>query len=188
LYKYWMPEVSRSVEEFRCPGQGSIVGRNGDGLHDAPRTLDAPVCDLETPVMVRPVNDPLRSEREILPAVPAEVLPPVAANAHSEQHDSDDRSNRHDPLLRLRKCSVRDGAKLVGVSESKMRNMINEGKIPVLAIEGQQFLLERDLERYLRDNYVFIRPAETRIQTSRRLPDEIEQSDVLAPLRRGNGS
>lgn len=62
------------------------------------------------------------------------------------------RDNQFD-LLNAVKLTVPQGAKALGLGETKMRELIRNGGIPVVKIMGKTLLLARDLDEYLRAGY-----------------------------------
>ena len=65
-------------------------------------------------------------------------------------------------LLHAAKMTVPQAAKALGVGETKMREIVSKGGIPVLKVLGKTLLLEKDLEEYLRSGYGRIVPVQNR--------------------------
>jgi excisionase family DNA binding protein len=99
------------------------------------------------------------------------IKKPVAENAHPAQSSS---------LLNQRKYSVPEAATMIGVGETKFREIINAGQIAVLRVGGKILLMEEDLEKYLQANHVTVRAVENKQKGHLPpLPDEIKQSRHL---------
>jgi excisionase family DNA binding protein len=52
-------------------------------------------------------------------------------------------------LLDAAKLTVPKAAKALGIGETKLREIIRNGEVPVLNVAGKILLLERDLETFL---------------------------------------
>lgn len=62
-------------------------------------------------------------------------------------------------LLRERKYSIPETATMVGIGQTKMRQIIAKGEIPVLLLDGKRLLLEQDLEAFLQGRYGAVKAA-----------------------------
>jgi excisionase family DNA binding protein len=82
-------------------------------------------------------------------------------------------------LLRARKLTVKEAAKMIGVGETKMREFVRNGEIPTLLIDGKYLLLERDLEDFLRRRYGALKPVTVQRQGMPSLPKDIAESGLL---------
>jgi hypothetical protein len=84
-------------------------------------------------------------------------------------------------LLHQRKYGVKTAAKMIGIGETKLREFIREGEIPVLLIDSKYLLLERDLEAFIRGNYGPIQRSKPYKDEPklRPLPNNVLDSDLL---------
>ena len=87
-------------------------------------------------------------------------------------------------LIHERKYTVREAAKLAGLSESAMRLEINNGRLPILKIASKIQILASDLEHFLRGHYGAIQRAVEPVRVSSRLPRHFAESDLIKPKRR----
>jgi excisionase family DNA binding protein len=62
-------------------------------------------------------------------------------------------------LLDASKLTIPLAAKRLGVGETKMRSIVQQGKIPVLTIGGKTVIIERDIEEYLQGGYGRMKPS-----------------------------
>jgi len=65
----------------------------------------------------------------------------------------------HFDLLHAVKLTVPQAAKALGIGETKMREIIRNGEVPVIRILGKILILDRDLENYLQGNYGALNPT-----------------------------
>lgn len=79
------------------------------------------------------------------------AVAPLAANPLPGQGDGG--VGGGSGLLRAAKLTVPEAAAMLGIGETKMREIIRHGDIPVVRIMGKVLLLERDLEAYLLGHY-----------------------------------
>ena len=93
----------------------------------------------------------------------------------SDAHVEDDRRT----LLSERKHTVPQAARMLGVGENKLREIIRKGMIPVLDLGGKHLLLERDLEAFLQGHYGAIGKAKPRNPGLPPLPQEVLESELL---------
>ena len=82
-------------------------------------------------------------------------------------------------LLRAAKLTVPQAAKMLGIGETKVRELIRTGAIPVVRILGKTLLLERDLEAYLRSGYGVLRKNAAPSSRLPALPDTVSKSRFL---------
>ena len=84
-------------------------------------------------------------------------------------------------LLIQEKYGVKDAAKMIGIGQTKLREMIRNGEIPVLHIDGKYLLLEQDLEVFIQGNYGRIQPSKSyQVKPKLRpLPNDVIESDLL---------
>jgi excisionase family DNA binding protein len=87
-------------------------------------------------------------------------------------------------LLGAEKLGIRDAAKMLGIGNTKLREIIQKGDIPVLRIDGKCLLLTMDLEAYLDGCYGRTSRVKNVPVKSRALPDRIANSELLRPRRR----
>ena len=87
-------------------------------------------------------------------------------------------------LIHERKYSVRDAAKMAGISESAMRLAIGKGMIKAIKIFTKLLVAERDLEVFLRERHGAVQQAVEPIRVSSRLPRHFAESDLIRPSRR----
>lgn len=108
---------------------------------------------------------------------------PICRNAQPSHIGLADRTVS---LLFVRKYSVPQACKLIGVGQTKMREMINAGKIPILDLDGKQMLLETDLQAYLESRLGTI--EKQKIERSKgklsSLPQHVEESEFVKRLKR----
>lgn len=87
-------------------------------------------------------------------------------------------------LIHERKYSVRDAAKMAGISESAMRLAIGKGMIKAIKIFTKLLVAERDLEVFLRERHGAVQQAVEPVRVSSRLPRHFAESDLIKPRRR----
>lgn len=87
-------------------------------------------------------------------------------------------------LINERKYSVREAAKLAGISESAMRLAIEKGMIKTIKIFTKLLVAERDLEDFLRERHGAVPQSVEPIRLSSRLPKEFAESDLIKPRRK----
>lgn len=102
---------------------------------------------------------------------------PVAKDARSA--DNNGRKGDGLMLLHIPKLSIKESAEMLHIGETKMREMVKDGEIPVIMIHGKYLLLERDLENYLRGHYGAIKEAKKNIIGLPPLPKRIANSELL---------
>lgn len=86
-------------------------------------------------------------------------------------------------LVEARKYTLKEAGKLVGVSESTMRNEVKFGEIPVIRIGTKAMIVDRDLEQYLQRHYLYEGIKQSPSVGCPSLPDWIEDSPLLKPKR-----
>jgi excisionase family DNA binding protein len=102
--------------------------------------------------------------RNVLVMTPDEAPPP----AHRLMHPSSisvkqgKANSIATPLLHGQKWGVPQAAKALGLGQTRLREIIREGQIPVIRIMGKILILEQDLEDYLQGQYGTLRPTEAR--------------------------
>ena len=96
----------------------------------------------------------------------------------------DARGNDERMLIHERKYTVREAAKLAGISESAMRLAIGKGLIKAIKIFTKLLVAERDLEDFLRERHGAVPLAVEPIRVSSRLPRHFAESDLIRPSRR----
>jgi excisionase family DNA binding protein len=62
-------------------------------------------------------------------------------------------------LLDAKKLTVPQAARLMGIGQTKMRTIIQQGEMPVLRVGGKVMIIEQDIERYLQGNHGTFVPA-----------------------------
>ena len=87
-------------------------------------------------------------------------------------------------LVHERKFTVREAAKLAGISESAMRLAIGKGMIKAIKIFTKLLVAERDLEIFLRERHGAVPQAVAPIRVASRLPKHIAESDLIHPRRK----
>ena len=87
-------------------------------------------------------------------------------------------------LIHERKYSVREAAKLAGISESAMRLAVGKGMIKTIKIFTKLLVAERDLEDFLRERHGAVPQVVEPIKITTRLPKEFAESDLIKPKRR----
>ena len=87
-------------------------------------------------------------------------------------------------LIHERKYTVREAAKLAGISESAMRLAIGKGMIKTIKIFTKLLVAERDLEDFLRERHGAVPQSVEPIRLSSRLPKEFAESDLIKPRRK----
>ena len=96
----------------------------------------------------------------------------------------DARGNDERMLVHERKYTVREAAKLAGISESAMRLAIGKGMIKTIKIFTKLLVAERDLEDFLRERHGAVPQSVEPIRLSSRLPKEFAESDLIKPRRK----
>jgi len=71
-------------------------------------------------------------------------------------------------LVAARKLSLTESAKALGISQTSVRRLIQNGHLPILKIGGVIKILERDLEAYLQTEHVRMTPSSVPAQPARR--------------------
>ena len=87
-------------------------------------------------------------------------------------------------LVHERKFTVREAAKLAGISESAMRLAIGKGMIKAIKIFTKLLVAERDLEVFLRERHGAVQQTVEPIRVASRLPKHIAESDLIHPRRK----
>lgn len=87
-------------------------------------------------------------------------------------------------LAHERKYTVREAAKLAGISESAMRLAIGKGMIKAIKIFTKLLVAERDLEVFLRERHGAVPQSVEPIRVSSRLPRHFAESDLINPRRK----
>lgn len=87
-------------------------------------------------------------------------------------------------LVHERKYTVREAAKLAGISESAMRLAIGKGMIKAIKIFTKLLVAERDLEIFLRERHGAVQQTVEPIRVASRLPKHFADSDLINPRRR----
>jgi len=83
-------------------------------------------------------------------------------------------------LLRAVKYTVPQAAKAMGIGETKMREIIRNGEVPVIRISDKILVLDRDLESYLQGNYGALKPLATKPANGLPpLPKHVRESDLM---------
>ena len=83
-------------------------------------------------------------------------------------------------LLGSRKLTVPQAAKAMGIGQTNLREILRQGKIPVIRILGKILMLEQDLENYLKGNYGALKQAVTKpTKGLHPLPEHIRNSSLL---------
>ena len=82
-------------------------------------------------------------------------------------------------LLQEPKYSVPEAAKILGIGATSMRNLIAEGRLPVLKILRQPLILASDLEAFIQTSRVVLTPAPHACQRPSALPDAVVHSRHL---------
>ncbi len=90
-------------------------------------------------------------------------------------------------LLCAKKLTVPEAAKVMCIGQTKLRELLRKGDIPVIRIMGKILLLERDLEAFMQRSYGPLKVAETK--SSNRLPPlpkDIAESVLLKKAMGGS--
>lgn len=82
-------------------------------------------------------------------------------------------------LLHAAKLTVPQAATRMGIGETKMREIIRSGGVPVIRILNKTMLLERDLEEYLCACYGRTVPVKQRADRMPPLPQHVRESPWL---------
>ena len=89
-------------------------------------------------------------------------------------------------LLHQKKYSVPEACKLCGMGETNLREMIRDGRIPVVRVtEKKMLLLESDLETFMQGSHVTISKDERKQPKGKLspLPKHVEQSEFMRKVR-----
>ena len=84
-------------------------------------------------------------------------------------------------LVTAVKYSLKEAAKLVGISESAMRNEVRNGEIPVIKIGTKIIIVQWDLEQYLQRRRGVEGGGKSVSYGCENLPDWVDNSPVLIP-------
>ena len=83
-------------------------------------------------------------------------------------------------LLDAKKLTVPQAAKFMGIGQTKLREILRCGELPVIRITGKILLLECDLEAYMQGHYGPLKIIETKpFNRLPPLPKHIAESDLL---------
>ena len=91
-------------------------------------------------------------------------------------------------LLNVPKLTIPAAAKQLGIGETKMRQIVRDGWIPVLCVAGKILVLERDLDAYMAGQYGRLsaaKPNPSRQSGMVPLPQGVRDSALLRKERRG---
>ena len=83
------------------------------------------------------------------------------------------------PLVNEPKYSVKEACEKMRIGETTLRSIIKGGGIAVLNIGGKFLLLECDIEKYLKGNYVTLKETNEEPNRLPPLPDNIANSDLI---------
>lgn len=83
-------------------------------------------------------------------------------------------------LLYAAKLTVPQAAKMLGIGETRMRELIKNGDLPVIRIMGKILVLDRDLEAFLQSRYGSLTVAKRQDSRLPGLPKHILESGLLA--------
>lgn len=84
-------------------------------------------------------------------------------------------------LLPIPKLTVPRAARMLGIGETKMWEILRKGGIPVIRIMGKTLVLERDLEAYLQGHYGPLRSPEKKpLKGVPPLPRHVQESGLLS--------
>ena len=86
-------------------------------------------------------------------------------------------------LVEARKYSLKEAAKVAGISESTMRNEVKNGEIPVIKIGTKAIIVQWDLEQYLQRHRIVEGASATTPIGCQDLPDWVDNSPLLQPRR-----
>jgi len=103
-------------------------------------------------------------------------LPKVDADSHPALTGSG-----HMRLVEAKKYTIKEAAKLAGVSESTMRDEVRDGAIPVIQVRSKSIIIQRDLEEYLQGHYTVVGSTSQVSPGSSNVPDWVENSPLLQP-------
>ena len=81
-------------------------------------------------------------------------------------------------LLYETKYGIKQAAKMIGIGETKMREFVKTGELPVLMIDGKCLILERDLEAFLQGHYGKMKVAKYKPERLPVLPKHIRESGL----------
>ena len=94
---------------------------------------------------------------------------------------------RETGLLGAKKLTVPQAAKFMGLGQTKLRELLRKGNIPVIRIMGKILLLERDLEAFMQRSYGPLKVAETKpCNRLPPLPKDIAESALLKKAMGGS--
>ena len=82
-------------------------------------------------------------------------------------------------LLDAVKLTLPQAAKRIGVSETKLRLIIQHGEIPVLRLGGKTLIIEQDIGNYLQGNYGRMVVSARKPKGRPSLPKSILESEML---------
>ena len=82
-------------------------------------------------------------------------------------------------ILSERKYTIPKAAKILGISETKLRAFIRKGLIPAVLIDRKYLLLERDLIAFLESRYGTIKSTRPRVSRGRSVPKWVRESNLL---------
>ena len=105
-------------------------------------------------------------------------IEPIFKNAHPAD-SSTGNAGGTGLLLYQRKYGVPQAAELLNIGETKMRDLIRNGMIPVLDLDGKILILERDLEDYLKGRQKPLRKVERKSDKLPPLPKDVRESSLL---------
>lgn len=91
-------------------------------------------------------------------------------------------------LLNVAKLTIPQAAKQLGIGETKMRQIVRDGWMPVLCVAGKILVLERDLDAYMAGQYGRLsaaKPNPSRQSGMVPLPQGVRDSALLRKERRG---
>lgn len=94
-----------------------------------------------------------------------------------------DLANPKTNLLGAKKLTVPQAAKIMGIGQTKLRETLRKGAIPVIRIEGKIQLLERDLEAFIQGHYGTLKVADVKMfNRLPPLPKHIADSELLKKI------
>lgn len=86
-------------------------------------------------------------------------------------------------LLHQRKLSVPQAAKVMGIGETKLRELLRQGGIPAIRIMGKTLLVERDLDMYLQRHYGAPHVRDGRLDPASRRPKPTKGCGLLRDVK-----
>lgn len=88
-------------------------------------------------------------------------------------------------LLYAKKLTVPQAAKVMGIGQTKLREIVYQGEIPVIRIKSKILILDRDLEAFLMGHFGTLNATPTKpISSLPPLPKHIAESDLLKKTSR----